>query len=275
MLKLCKPSVICLLLVGAASSAPLIASSINTYDITFAGLANPAGIAATTGSFTYDSATQTFTNFIIDWDGIAFDFTASANAPVLGATGCDGESESAAYTFLLLTQNVTCGTNTLVPYPDPDYRWAALAIYQPIDNNSNYAWVDKFDIQLIRFSGNMDYLEADSSGMVTGGNNSDYIGVTFREVACSPNPDSPICAVAAGGGNEGASLATTWTVTSETAPEPATIGLFLSGLAGAGLLAAGDTPPTAKRSRSNIIAASVVIAIMEPSGLLSSIHSPG
>src|SRR6185437_12158860 len=68
MLKLCKPSVICLLLVGAASSAPLIASSINTYDITFAGLANPAGIAATTGSFTYDSATQTFTNFIIDWD---------------------------------------------------------------------------------------------------------------------------------------------------------------------------------------------------------------
>lgn len=236
-LRLCRPSIVSLLLAGAALSVPLVASS-TAYDIAFTGLSNPSDIAAPTGSFTYDSGAQIFSNFSVDWDGIAFDFTASANAPTLGATGCDGESASAAYAFQILNQDVTCGVNPDPAYPDPDYRWAITAIYEPVDNQGDYAWVDTFDIQAIGASGsNVDYLVATSSSEVTGGGFSNNIGVTFREVACAPSPGEPICGIASGGGNEGAGFETTWTVVPASAPEPGTAVLFLAALAGMWLLA--------------------------------------
>ncbi len=236
-LRRCGRSVISLLLAGVVLTVPLVASSID-YEIAFTGASNPGDIAAPTGSFTYDTDAQTFTNFSVNWDGIAFDFTASANAPSLGATGCDGEASSAAYAFQILNQSVSCAVTP--GYPNPDYRWAVLAIYEPIDNNDDYAWIDTFEIQAIGASGsNVDELLATSASEVTGGGFSTNNGITFREVACADYDETePICGIASGGGNEGADLATTWTVTPTSAPEPGTTGLFLTGLAGVGLRAA-------------------------------------
>ena len=35
------------------------------------------------GSFTFDPTTQTFSNFIVDWDGAIVDLTSGANAPAI------------------------------------------------------------------------------------------------------------------------------------------------------------------------------------------------
>lgn len=53
----------------SASAAP------TTYTINFSG-----GSPTPSGSFTYDSSTQTFTNFLITWNSIVFNFTTLANA---------------------------------------------------------------------------------------------------------------------------------------------------------------------------------------------------
>ena len=64
----------CLGLLLAASAN---ADSIN-YTIQFT---TTSGTAPTSGSFTYDSATSLFSNFLVEWDIYNFDLTAAANAP--------------------------------------------------------------------------------------------------------------------------------------------------------------------------------------------------
>jgi MYXO-CTERM domain-containing protein len=75
----------------------------------------------TSGSFTYDSTTDQFTNFIVDWDNLEFDLTASANAPAnFGApTGCSGASLP-GYGFLLMSQAIM-GCNVT-------YEWFGFAV---------------------------------------------------------------------------------------------------------------------------------------------------
>jgi hypothetical protein len=81
---------------GAVQAAPVL------YDIHFT---NTVGSITPSGSFAYDSTTQTFSNFIVDFDGRSFDFTASANAPVSFGL-CGGASG-----FGIMSGTSGCATN--------------------------------------------------------------------------------------------------------------------------------------------------------------------
>jgi hypothetical protein len=82
-------------LVPAVSQAAQIAYTIN--------FVNPGGGGLPTGNFTYDSTTSTFTNFVVNWDGLTFDSTISANnGPTLAGTGC-GIPATAAGSFAILS----------------------------------------------------------------------------------------------------------------------------------------------------------------------------
>lgn len=86
-------------------------ASIVHYDITFSG-----GSATPAGEFDYDASVPQFSNFTVIWDGLSFDMTASANAPVfnpgmdLSLPLCGATSANAALTFGILTSN-GCSTN--------------------------------------------------------------------------------------------------------------------------------------------------------------------
>jgi PEP-CTERM motif len=109
-----KPRLICTALLIAAFSLPMFASPI-TYNITFT---TTTGLAPTSGSFTFDPVTG-FTNFLVLWDGITFNETASANAPNVGlTTGCMGEASTPAYGFMLM-QKALVGCNGV-----PVYTWS-------------------------------------------------------------------------------------------------------------------------------------------------------
>lgn len=86
------------------------ADVVTNYTINFT---TASGIAPTSGSFSYDSTTPLFSNFVVIWDGQTFDLSASANAPFAGTapyagpTNCTGEAATAAYAFAIMSQNVT------------------------------------------------------------------------------------------------------------------------------------------------------------------------
>ena len=70
--------------------------------------------AVTSGSFTYDSNSSTFTNFIVVWDGLSFDFTSTANSGIStnGNGSCQQNLTGGALTFALLT---SCQGQTGLP----------------------------------------------------------------------------------------------------------------------------------------------------------------
>jgi hypothetical protein len=106
----------------AASGTPvaLLAAPV-TYDITFAAT---QGIAPAEGSFAYDSASQSFSNFEITWQGLVFDLTASANAPTIaGSVPCLNGLSGPAATFALLDGK--CGTTST------NSRWGVLGVAPP------------------------------------------------------------------------------------------------------------------------------------------------
>lgn len=88
-----------------ATSWQAMASVIH-YDITFTG-----GSPTPTGEFEYDASVPQFSNFTVTWDGLVFDMTASANAPVFNSGSdislpfCGASSANAALTFGILTSN--------------------------------------------------------------------------------------------------------------------------------------------------------------------------
>jgi len=125
-----------LVLLGAACT--LQAGAIN-YTINFVGESD----LLPTGSFTYDAAAPLFTNFIVSWDGLTFDLTASANAPNdVGAGGpaCLGGLAGPAAGFAWM--NPGCQT-----FP---VGWAGDAT--PVGNN---------------VIGAFDFLESDSNRQIT------------------------------------------------------------------------------------------------------------
>jgi hypothetical protein len=75
------------------------------YNIQFAG--TTADGTLPTGSFDYDPTTPSFSNFVVEWNGLSFDLTAGANAPIVSnppgqpACGVSG----AAISFLLLSND--------------------------------------------------------------------------------------------------------------------------------------------------------------------------
>jgi|SRR5580700_387239 hypothetical protein len=82
------------------------ADTVTNYTITFTAA---SGILPTSGSFTYDSSTPKFSNFLVVWDGLSFDLTSSANTPLIFGPvppACLGGDSNAAATFQLLTN---CG----------------------------------------------------------------------------------------------------------------------------------------------------------------------
>jgi hypothetical protein len=110
-----------LLLLGTAGfSVPALANSV-TYDIYFAATGGPNLIAPTGGSFTYDSGTG-FWNFRVQWDGLEFDLTSEANAPIFSpphAGQCNEVGSNWQFGFAILSQHAT-GCN-------PVYLWDGLA----------------------------------------------------------------------------------------------------------------------------------------------------
>lgn len=82
------------LMTVSAIAAPVL------YEISFTG----GSPAPTLGSFQYDAAVPSFSNFIVVWNGITFDLTASANAPLIGGA-CAGGPAGA---FALLSDGSGC-----------------------------------------------------------------------------------------------------------------------------------------------------------------------
>jgi hypothetical protein len=91
-----------LVIFATLAAASLATASPITYNIDFT---TTSGLAPTSGSFTYDAATTTFSNFIVDWDTISFsDLTTIANTE--GGT-CGASPSSPANAFLFL--DTGCG----------------------------------------------------------------------------------------------------------------------------------------------------------------------
>ena len=80
-------------LVLLATAALSVQAATNVYTLQFTG-ANPAP----TGGFIYDDSAKVFKNFIVRYQGINFDLTASANAnrPL---TGCTGSGAAPAFSI--------------------------------------------------------------------------------------------------------------------------------------------------------------------------------
>lgn len=84
--------------VFASAAAPI------TYIINFTG---PSPLPAS-GSFVYDADVPAFTNFVVNWNGIAFDLTDSANSPTAEPTSCAAGVTGPAATFILMTVTPPC-----------------------------------------------------------------------------------------------------------------------------------------------------------------------
>jgi hypothetical protein len=87
------------------ASAPASAAAV-FYNINFT--ANPGRLAPTSGSFTYDADNPAFSSFFIFWNGINFDLTAAANAPVMLTSVCDTPEPAAADVFALFDGTSAC-----------------------------------------------------------------------------------------------------------------------------------------------------------------------
>lgn len=98
-----------LCLAASANAAPI------TYDITFT---NTIGSTTPTGSFTYDGATQTFSNFIVDFGSQALDFTGAANTQFVTQGACPGTPSNAAGSFAVMSGTTTCATNQVWDFLD-------------------------------------------------------------------------------------------------------------------------------------------------------------
>jgi hypothetical protein len=131
------------LLAGGAGTTSR-ADTITTYTINFTTTSGPA---PTSGSFTYDSTTPRFTNFLVVWEGITFDLTSSANAPIIAGTGCTGEASTPAYGFALMTLDITGCPITYLwigeQTPSGDEGFAFVATLP------NFAGVDEVVVTLV------------------------------------------------------------------------------------------------------------------------------
>jgi hypothetical protein len=104
-------NVLGLLLLALSLFGPLSADAAPMdYTINFA-LGNASnGIVPTSGSFTFDSANNLFSNFVVEWEGLTFDLTSEANTPSIqgNVSSCLGSATGGDASFLLLSG--ACGS---------------------------------------------------------------------------------------------------------------------------------------------------------------------
>jgi hypothetical protein len=125
-------------LVGAAASAT--ASPI-LYTINFT---TTSGLAPTAGSFFYDSATTTFSSFIVAWNGVTLNLTASANSPIVGGV-CDvGTAGGTGFDSFSYLSNPTCGSGNF------ESGWSALS--DPLISTFSFSRNDNASIDSIGIS---------------------------------------------------------------------------------------------------------------------------
>ena len=153
-----------LAVIGIAAAA-VDAGPITTYDINFVPV---SGTAPISGSFGWNGTT--FTDFTVDWLGVTFDLTSSANAPNVGGS-C---TSSAATTFEFLSTG-KCGAVTLT----------TLA-WEGIENTTGPTQV--FDLNGIDGSSDSVVILADGPGPVD--TNQSAIG-TFS-ITAVPEPNSAV-----------------------------------------------------------------------------------
>lgn len=174
------------LLVAGVFSLPAFADPV-TYQIDFTG--GSVMNSTPSGSFVYGPNVG-FSDFLVHWDGVTFDFTSSANAPELAtdpATGCDSAASDYQYGFIFMSQTAT--------------GCAAPA---------HYAWGSQF------FGGTgaqLAFILNVTKGLVVAQD------VIFAQVF-SDVPQSPLGDFGAGG----------WSISPESVPEPSslTMGLALA-----------------------------------------------
>lgn len=95
------------LLVGLAAAAASATAAPVAYNITFTETSG--GTAPTSGSFLYDSATETFSSFIIEWNARSFDLTSSANSPAVSGP-CNTAAANSADFFTYLAGATPCAS---------------------------------------------------------------------------------------------------------------------------------------------------------------------
>jgi len=107
------------------------------YDITFS-LDGGVGVAPTSGAFTYDATTQTFSNFDVVFGGATYDLTSAANAPTINGPipgPCSGVS-GGLLAFMIL--DAEC--NTAGPF---------IALWESSDQGNPaqpFVFIDYFNI---------------------------------------------------------------------------------------------------------------------------------
>ncbi len=80
-----------------------VSASVMHFNISFAGVGDLVSMLPTAGSFDYDAAHPTFSNFIVVWNGVPFDLTSSANSPSIFGSPTTCTSTGAALSFDALT----------------------------------------------------------------------------------------------------------------------------------------------------------------------------
>jgi hypothetical protein len=125
------------LLVIAAFGVPAANASPITYTINFT--LGGGGTLPSAGSFAYDSGTHTFSAFSVTWEGIAFDLTGSANAPVTAGSPC-GALTGGAASFALLSGACALDTVDWFSHKLPSPEFAFTTFVDP--TNSILIWAN-------------------------------------------------------------------------------------------------------------------------------------
>jgi hypothetical protein len=109
-----------LLLVVSVCGLPTANAAPVDYKINFTA---EEGSAPISGSFTYDGAIPTFTNFFVEWEGAFFNLTPSANNPLIsGVLSCLGGATHAAASFALLSDDCNASAQVwAIKYQDPGH----------------------------------------------------------------------------------------------------------------------------------------------------------
>jgi len=115
----------------ALGALPALASPV-TYTIGFTG----TGTLPDFASFTFDSANDTFSNFVVDWEGYVFDLTAAANNETFKSALVDPCYSSAVdgpgQLYLMLT---SCSSDADPTYNTGAPQWIGGLHTDPPPNN--------------------------------------------------------------------------------------------------------------------------------------------
>jgi hypothetical protein len=171
-----------LLFLGLAGAVASIQAGPVLYDLNFTTILTPP---PTSGSFTHDSSAaldSQFANFIVNWNGLSYNLTTSANNPTEAGAGCTQAPTSATF-FALLS-----GTPECTPATVPEWLGEAGAGHFFIceENQQGAGGCDN----------NQTGLLIAGSNAATGGNALGFGNLTITAV---PEPSTFLVTLACGG----------------------------------------------------------------------------